>query len=38
MYELAAAKREGGIFAEKEIEYAKQAYNRTKEIKTLRER
>eukprot|EP00981_Chlorochromonas_danica_P005608 scaffold1160_cov174-Ochromonas_danica.AAC.8 len=36
--DLAAAKREASIFAEKEIEYAKQAYNRTKEIKTLRDR
>lgn len=36
--DLAAAKREATIFAEKELEYAKQAYNRTKEIKMLRER
>lgn len=36
--ELQKAKREVAIFLEKEIEYAKQAHNRSKEIKTLRDR
>lgn len=38
MYELKTARREVAILAEKEIEYAKQAHNRSKEIKSLRER
>eukprot|EP01038_Epipyxis_sp_PR26KG_P006369 gene6369-8771_t len=36
--QLATAKREVDILAEKELEYAKQAHTRTKEIKALRER
>lgn len=36
--DLASSRREVSIFAEKEIEYAKQAYGRSKEIKILRER
>lgn len=36
--DLSTAKREVAILADKEIEYAKQAYNRSKEIKSLRER
>eukprot|EP00599_Poterioochromonas_sp_BG-1_P002480 CAMPEP_0173154340 /NCGR_PEP_ID=MMETSP1105-20130129/13423_1 /TAXON_ID=2985 /ORGANISM="Ochromonas sp., Strain BG-1" /LENGTH=405 /DNA_ID=CAMNT_0014070499 /DNA_START=464 /DNA_END=1681 /DNA_ORIENTATION=+ len=36
--ELTTAKRELSLLAEKEIEYAKQAHNRSKEIKALRER
>lgn len=36
--DLVAAKRDLAILSEKEIEYAKQAYNRSKEIKVLRER
>lgn len=35
---LATAKRDLNILAEKELEYAKQAYNRSKEIKVLRDR
>lgn len=35
---MTTAKREVTILAEKEIEYAKQAHNRSKEIKALRER
>eukprot|EP01036_Dinobryon_divergens_P022405 gene22405-30656_t len=38
MFELKTARREVAILAEKEIEYAKQAYNRGKEIKTLRDK
>jgi hypothetical protein len=38
MFELKTARREVAILAEKEIEYAKQAYNRGKEIKMLREK
>jgi myosin heavy subunit len=36
--ELTTTKRELSLLAEKEIEYAKQAHNRSKEIKALRER
>jgi hypothetical protein len=36
--ELATTKRELSLLAEKEIEYARQAHNRSKEIKALRER
>lgn len=36
--QLATAKRDLNILAEKELEYAKQAYNRSKEIKILRDR
>jgi hypothetical protein len=36
--ELTTAKRELSLLAEKEIEYARQAHNRSKEIKALRER
>ena len=35
---LTTAKRDINIFADKEVEYAKQAHMRTKEIKALRER
>lgn len=36
--QLSTAKRDLNILAEKEMEYAKQAYNRSKEIKILRDR
>lgn len=38
MTQLSTAKRDLNILAEKEMEYAKQAYNRSKEIKILRDR
>lgn len=38
MSDLSTSKRELNILAEKEIEYAKQSFNRSKEIKILRDR